>query len=428
MGACLSDEDLGALMRGSLSAERRDRCLRHLQTCEACRTRLAERQLEANDSAEAVAGSPHAVEETAGRDPVDGFAPGIRLGDFLIEERLGAGGMGVVYRVHQLSLNRQVALKVIWPGLGMASNAVKRVHREARAAAKLHHTNIVAVYAEGEDQGVCYYAMELIEGQSLAQIIAGLRDRKSFEEPRADKGVAGGEVESSLAEAAATTGRLSGSGLGSSGSDRGHFDAVAKFIADAADALDYAHGQGVIHRDIKPSNLMLDRDGRLKLMDFGLARVLEEPGMTLSSEFLGTPRYMSPEQIAAGRMKIDHRTDVYSLGATLYEMLTLRPPFPGRHRDEILAQIMTKEPLRPRHIDRRVPLDLETICLKATDKDPDRRYLTAGEFAEDLRRYVNRYAISAKRIGPLGRLAKFARRHKVPVAAVAAGKRRTKRQ
>jgi tetratricopeptide (TPR) repeat protein len=181
-------------------------------------------------------------------------------------------------------------------------------------------------------------------------------------------------------------------------------------MAEVADALDYAHNQGVIHRDMKPSNLLLSPAGRLSINDFGLARMLEQPGMTMTGEFVGSPLYMSPEQITAGRAPLDHRTDIYSLGATLYELLTLQPPFPGVRRDQIIAQIIGKEPKPPRWHNKRIPLDLETICLKAMEKDPDRRYQTAGQMAEDLRRFVNRFAISAKRAGPVARAVKWVRR------------------
>ncbi|HEV2950410.1 MAG TPA: protein kinase, partial [Gemmataceae bacterium] len=167
----------------------------------------------------------------------------------------------------------------------------------------------------------------------------------------------------------------------------------------------------VVHRDIKPSNLLLSPTGRLSLSDFGLARMLEQPGMTLTGEFVGTPAYMSPEQITAGRTLLDHRTDVYSLGATLYELLTLNPPFTGERRDQVLTQILHKEPKAPRKMNPKVPVDLETISLKAMEKDPDRRYQTAGHLADDLRRYVNRFAISAHRAGPWTRLRKWVKRH-----------------
>jgi tetratricopeptide (TPR) repeat protein len=210
------------------------------------------------------------------------------------------------------------------------------------------------------------------------------------------------------ANIASATSGLSSSSLGSGG---GYFDTVARMIAEVADALDYAHSNGVIHRDIKPSNLLLSPVGRLSLNDFGLARVLEQQGMTLSGEFVGTPAYMSPEQIAVGRIPLDHRTDIYSLGATLYELLTLEPPHRGKTREQVLGQIVQKEPKAPRRINKRVPVDLETICLKCLEKDPDRRYQTAGQLAEDLRRYVSRFAISARRVGPVQRMVKWVKRH-----------------
>ena len=182
-------------------------------------------------------------------------------------------------------------------------------------------------------------------------------------------------------------------------------------IADVAEALDHAHEHGVVHRDIKPSNLLLAPDGRLSINDFGLARMLEQPGMTMTGEFVGSPLYMSPEQITAGRAPLDHRTDIYSLGATLYELLTHRPPFPGDTRDQVISQVMHKEARSPRHLNRKVPLDLDTICMKAIEKDPDCRYQTAEHFAKDLRAYVNRHAISIRRVGPIGTAVKFVRRN-----------------
>jgi serine/threonine protein kinase len=345
-----------------------------------------------------------------------------RLGDFEILREIGRGGMGVVYEARQVSLNRKVALKVLSGGLGLTARAVQRFRREAEAAARLHHTNIVPVYATGEHDGSHFYAMELIEGPSLDRVIGQLRESKSDTERAAGVNPAA----SSPSELAATgpytpkpAGPVSGLESSSLGSDSHYFDTVAHMVAEVADALDYAHQQGVIHRDIKPSNLLLSPAGRLSVNDFGLARLLEQPGMTLTGEFVGTPAYMSPEQIAAGRTPLDHRTDIYSLGATLYELLTLQPPFRGERRDQLLAQILHKEPKAPRKLNRRVPVDLETICLKAVEKDPDRRYQTAGQMAEDLRRYVNRFAIAARRAGPVERLKKWAKRHPGLVAGLA---------
>jgi serine/threonine protein kinase len=356
-----------------------------------------------------------------------------RLGDFEIVRELGRGGMGVVYEALQVSLNRRVALKVLSAGLGLTSKAVQRFHREAEAAAKLHHTNIVPVYAVGEADGTHYYAMELIDGPSLDHVIRQMRPSGECQSadaltpagpdgPRSpDLAQTGPYVE--RAAIAGASGGLSSSSLGS-GSD--YFDTVARMVAEVADALEYAHQQAIIHRDIKPSNLLLSppapspsplaggeggvRGARLSVNDFGLARMLEQPGMTMTGEFVGTPAYMSPEQITAGRTPLDHRTDIYSLGATLYELLTLQPPFRGERRDQVLAQIMHKDPKAPRTLNPKVPLDLETICLKAMEKDPDRRYQTAAQLADDLRRYVNRFAISARRAGPVARTLKWVKR------------------
>jgi tetratricopeptide (TPR) repeat protein len=353
-----------------------------------------------------------------------GTATPQRLGDFEIVRELGRGGMGVVYEARQVSLNRKVALKVLSGGLGLTPKAVQRFHREAEAAARLHHTNIVPVYATGDQDGTHFYAMELIDGPSLDHVIKQLRQAKKQPEAAESASKQGSNPPNSphLDATGPYVGEsgpakaLTSSSL-SSGSQ--YFDNVARMISDVADALGHAHQNGVIHRDIKPSNLLLSPAGRLSINDFGLARMLEQPGMTMTGEFVGTPAYMSPEQITAGRAPLNHRTDIYSLGATLYELLTFQRPFPGERRDEVIAQIMHKEPKSPRRINRAVPLDLETICMKAMEKDPDRRYQSAGELAEDLRRYVNRFAIAARRAGPVQRVVKWVRRRPALAGAVA---------
>ena len=353
-----------------------------------------------------------------------------RLGDFEIGKELGRGGMGVVFEARQTSLKRRVALKVLSSSLGLSSRAIVRFRREAEAAAKLHHTNIVPIYSTGEHQGVHYYAMEIIDGPALDRVISELKEQaigrqalasgsplsdRPGNDPetqapfRTEKGEA---PTSSSSEPVTGAPRLIDSASGiSSSSGAGYFDNIATLMAGVADALDHAHEHGVIHRDIKPSNLLLGPDGRLSVNDFGLARVLEQPGMTVSGEFVGTPRYMSPEQITAGRAPLDHRTDIYSLGATLYELLTLEPPFPGSTRDEVIAQILYKDPKPPHRINRKIPRDLETICLKSLERDPDRRYQTARHLADDLRAFVNRHAISARRIGPIGKTIRWVKRN-----------------
>jgi serine/threonine protein kinase len=345
--------------------------------------------------------------------------PGERVGDFEIGREIGRGGMGVVFEARQVSLKRKVALKILATGLGLSAKAVERFRREAEAAARLHHTNIVPVYASGEANGIHYYAMELIAGPSLAEVIQHLR------QPSVSTSGIDTPADKKSPQTAATgpfVPDLPGKGAtGSSASTHSHsehFDWIARAIAGVADGLEYAHRQGEIHRDIKPPNLLLAPDGRLSVNDFGLARLLEQPGMTLTGEFVGTPAYMSPEQITAGRAPLDQRTDIYALGATLYELLTLRRPFPGQRRDQVIAQIIQKEPAPPRALNKHVPVELETICLKAMEKDPDRRYQTAGALADDLRRYVNRFAILARRAGPITRLRKWARRHPGVAAGV----------
>jgi len=374
-----------------------------------------------------------------------------RLGDFEIIRELGRGGMGIVYEARQRSLNRKVALKVLSSGLGMTAKAVIRFRREAETAAKLHHTNIVPIHATGEEDGVHYYAMELVDGPSLNFVIRHMRDHRRSAEPKAqtpstppsgsDSTVAVSprhaapaasleDPATSLPDWVAQTMTMesgsdpiaSGTSVGESSSTltAGHsfFDNIARMIADVADALGYAHSQTVVHRDMKPSNLLLSPDGRVSINDFGLARMLEQPGMTTTGEFMGSPLYMSPEQITAGRAPLDHRTDIYSLGATLYELLTLQPPFLGERRDQIIGQIMHKEPRSLRSVNKKIPVDLETICLKAMEKDPDRRYQTGEDMAEDLRRFVNRFAISARQTGIVGRTSKWVRRHRALSAAL----------
>jgi serine/threonine protein kinase len=338
-----------------------------------------------------------------------------RLRDFELVRELGRGGMAVVYEARQVSLNRRVALKVLSGGLGLAPETVQRFHREAEAAARLHHTNIVPVYASGEEAGTHFYAMELVEGPSLDHVLRQMSSAGGAPQPPDGSPVqpTDGPRQSWLGvsdphvSGSGSAGDVSASSLGS---DSHYFDTVARLVAEVANALDYAHRQGIIHRDVKPSNLLLSRSGHLSLTDFGLARVLDEPGMTVNGELVGTPAYMSPEQTTAGRIALDDRSDIYSLGATLYELLTLEPPHSGKSLEPLLAQIVEEEPRAPRRVNPKVPVDLETICLKCLEKDPDRRYQTAGQLAEDLRRYVSRFAISARRAGPVTWLKKWVSR------------------
>ena len=422
MGDCLSSQEFTTFVDGSASAESATMWRRHLRECDPCATVLLRIRAGLESAPESTLEASSQGNKLSKVHTISSLEPNIQIGDFRIEKRLGTGGMGIVYQAVQVSLNRRVALKVLPPGLTLnQETAVERFHREAQAAAKLHHTNIVAIYAEGEENGTCYYAMEMIEGQSLDQIIDDFRTVKGDKSATEDfisigKGGTCDESESPEVVKSDTQTTLS---LSRGGSLQRHFDTIARLIADVADALDYAHSKGIIHRDVKPSNLMLGKDGRLSLMDFGVARMLEDQGITITGSFIGTPHYMSPEQIRVGGDKPDHRTDIYSLGVTLYELLTLKLPFAGDNHEQIITQILGKEPRRPRQFDDRIPVDLDTICCKAIEKEANRRYQTASEFAEDLRRYINRYTIRAKRSGPVDKIIKFVRRHKLPVAMAA---------
>jgi serine/threonine protein kinase len=323
-----------------------------------------------------------------------------RLGDFRILRQVGRGGMGVVYEAEQVSLGRRVALKVLPLAAALDPRQLQRFRIEAQAAALLHHPRIVPIYAVGAERGLHYYAMQFIDGPTLAEVVRELaRARK--EPPGVDD--------------ATLTAVPSASGLSLPGPDFAR--AVARLGRQAAEAIEHAHSLGVLHRDVKPSNLMLDVQGDLWITDFGLARVAANPDLTRTGDLLGTVRYMSPEQ-AAGNRAVDARSDIYSLGVTLYELLTLRPAFDGSDRQAVLRAIAHDEPPAPRRLDPTIPLDLETIILKAMAKEPAARYATAGELAADLDRFLTDQAIRARRPGPLERAARWSRRHR-PVVSTA---------
>ncbi|MCH7925681.1 MAG: protein kinase [Planctomycetes bacterium] len=342
---------------------------------------------------------------------------------------LGQGGMGIVYRAMQTKLNRIVALKVLPAVMGSASSAaVLRFRAEATAAARLHHTNIVPVYDYGESRDSYYYAMELIIGKPMDEIIQQLALKSVAAVSLRDLGTLVREFLVDQTEPAtpaqvdpspdtnvkATIAPLA------VGHGRPYYLQVARWMADAADALHYAHSQGIIHRDIKPANLILSVDHRIMLADFGLAKLAGEQSITMTGTLVGTLRYMSPEQAMAGHLEVDHRTDIYSLGAFLYELLCFQPAVAGSDEKQILSAIISRDPTSPRRLVRTVPHELDTICLRALEKNPDARYLTAKEFSDDLRRFINDLPIAAKPPGPITRAVKFARRHKAPVIAVSA--------
>ena len=335
------------------------------------------------------------------------------FGDYEIVSEVGRGGMGVVYEAIDRNMDRSVALKVLPAGLKIHEKSVVRFRREARIVGKLHHPNIVAVYATGIEDKTPFIAMELVEGESLEKIL----ERKR---PRMDEDTRhlGSRILTGIHRAFVTRQTTPGSPLtsdgptedsrkarGDSGSgipssiaemDLRYSISMAETFAGVAEGLQHAHSKGVIHRDLKPSNLILDSEGNLRILDFGLAHLEGQQSLTGSGEILGTPRYMSPEQARARKVVIDHRTDVYSLGATLYEVLTLRPPFQGRTGEETLSQIIHRDPRPPRQLNPLIPRDLETIILKCLRKNAADRYGTAEALAQDLRRLAHGAPVEAR--------------------------------
>jgi tetratricopeptide (TPR) repeat protein len=329
------------------------------------------------------------------------------LGDFQILREVGRGGMGVVYEAEQISLARRVALKVLPFAATMDPHHLQRFQNEARAAASLEHPHIVPVYGVGCERGVHYYAMKFIEGQSLAQVIDEIREAKET----SHRGTENTEKRQNTAVSSLCSQWLCGS--------NDFFKTIAELGIQAAEALEHAHRVGILHRDIKPANLMIDSQGKLWITDFGLARTAADAGLTVTGDVLGTLRYMSPEQALAKHGLVDHRTDVYSLGVTLYELLTGTPAVAGKDREEILNSITLQEPRQPRALDAAIPRDLETIVLKALGKNPADRYGTAKELAEDLRHFLEDKPIRAKRPTLLQRARKWARRHRALTGSAA---------
>jgi serine/threonine protein kinase len=294
------------------------------------------------------------------------------LGDFRILGEIGNGAMGIVYEAEQVSLGRPVALKALSRHLCFSDSAVRKFQREGEALARLNHPGVVIIHAVGEQDGVHYIAQELVSGgYTMAEKLADLRrDKASLEDPS-------------------------------------YYEELAGLMMNVADALQHAHAAGVIHRDVKPSNILLTGDGLPKLTDFGLAKIEDALALSRTGDFCGTPYYMSPEQAMSRRMGIDHRTDVFSLGATLYEALTLERPFKGESSHEVLKKVVMYDPQDPRKTNPRVPRDLAVICLKALEKNPDRRYPDMEEFREDLQRFLTGELIHAR---PVGAAAKLFRR------------------
>jgi WD40 repeat protein/serine/threonine protein kinase len=393
---------------------------------------------------------------------------GRRIGDYALLREIGRGGMGIVYEAEQLSLGRRVALKVLTLPPGESSAVRERFRREARAAAQLHHTNIVPVHEVGHQGDHYYYAMQLIAGQGLDEVVKELRQlratrytgarpsdeagsvalsllnarfeapnladegqeaRDEAREPRSEVGgnerpwarketARGDSHPSPLAPHPSSASALSlpaGSDSSRSNADsRRYYWSVARIGVQAAEALVYAHQRGIIHRDVKPSNLLLDTAGVVWVTDFGLAKT-EDACLTQPGDIVGTVRYMAPERFQGA---CDRRADIYGLGLTLYELLTLVPAFDCADRLMLIDRIGKQEPRRPRALDPRIPRDLETIVLKAIEKEPGRRYQTAEELAHDLRCLLEDRPIRARRSAPWERTWRWCRRN--PWIAVSA--------
>ena len=319
--------------------------------CRICALELAGTELEG-----AAPARPRTRSETA---------PPLVFGDYELLEKIGEGGMGVVYRARQRGLNRDVALKLMRSGPHADASEIKRFRSEAQAAARLQHSNIVGVYEVGEQDGHLFFSMEYVAGETLSQLIrlAPLPPREA-----------------------------------------------ARLVGTIAEAIHYAHDRRVLHRDLKPANILLERSGKPRVTDFGLARQIEtDSDLTLSGAVLGTPSYMPPEQ-AMGK-SVTFRSDVYSLGAILYDCLTGRPPFRADTPVDTCRQVVDTEPVSPRLLNPKVPVDLETICLKCLAKDPSERYSTAQELADDLARFGKGEPIHARPIRPWVRLWRWSERN-----------------
>src|SRR5437588_7523967 len=295
------------------------------------------------------------------------------LGDYELLEEIGRGGQGVVFRARQKSLNRTVALKVISLGQWASKAHLKRFRLEAEAAASLDHPSIVPMYEVGESEGGCYFTMKFVEGGQLDEVVK--------------------RAPMSIRQA-------------------------AELIAKVARTVHYAHEHGILHRDIKPGNILLDAKGEPLLTDFGLAGLVEaESTITRTREALGTPSYMAPEQAAGEQRKLSNATDVYGLGAVLYQLLTDHPPFAGGTTYETIKLLLDTEPRQPRLLNPKIDRDLSTICLKCLEKDPQRRYASALALAEDLERWLKHEPIRVHRTGIFTRGQKWVRR-KPAIAAV----------
>jgi tRNA A-37 threonylcarbamoyl transferase component Bud32/tetratricopeptide (TPR) repeat protein len=331
--------------------------------------------LEQSQSAMTLAPNPDAAPILMPNQPT-GIQTGASFGDYQVIETIAKGGMGIVFKARQRKLNRIVAIKMILAGQFADRADVERFYTEAEAAAALSHPNIVRIYEIGEVQGQHFFSMEYIEGHSLADLVR--------ENPLAPR-------------------------------------RAAEVVRTIAETMQFAHEKGIVHRDLKPSNVLVDAQQRPLITDFGLAKHQEnESQLTVSGAVIGTPSYMPPEQAEGKGSLIGPRSDLYSLGAILYELVTGRPPFRAASPFETIRQVIQDEPLSPRLVNPGVPMDLETICLKCLQKDPARRYATSQDLADELGRFLRGEPILARPIGSLARLWRLCRRYPVAASAIAA--------
>lgn len=368
------------------------------------------------------------------------WTPPSRLGEFRLLREVGRGGMGIVYEAQQESLGRRVALKLLPFHAVLSPRELERFHREAQAAASLHHSNIVPVFSVGEDQGIHYYAMQFIDGVGIDEALrmvcgndlTNVTSRQSDDKhPTNPTPLDGSQLSTRVAlQALAPTPRIDGNATVPARSNRvdgfeaglakasgpNYYREAARIALDVAQALAYAHSQGVLHRDIKPSNILLDDQSKVWVTDFGLAKTDGHDDLTRTGDMAGTLRYMAPERL---RGWSDPRSDVYGLGLTLYEMLAHRPAFDGADRAQLIEQITRHDPIRPGRIRGDVPRDLETIVLKAIAKEPAQRYQSASELGEDLHWFLDGRPIRARRVSAAGRAWLWARRNRA-LAAVGA--------
>ncbi|MBC8875719.1 MAG: protein kinase [Planctomycetes bacterium] len=339
-----------------------------------------------------------------------GLAAGASIGEYEIEREIGRGGMGVVYLALQKDLGRQVALKVIPPAT-LSAITRQRFLREAKALASLSHPNIVPVFTAGEQAGSLFIAMEYVPGAPLSTLISAVRRRPVGQKASQawEECLGPGER---TADATPAEGPESRTDETASLDDR-YVHACVAVTMQIAEALADAHNTGVVHRDVKPGNIIVSPEGRARLLDFGLAAIHTEPHVTVSGEFFGTPHYVAPEQATGQGDRVGPASDLYSLGATLYECLTLRPPFDAESIPEVLSRLLNEEPIPARKLNPTLSKDLETILAKALSKNPIDRYESMGDFADDLQRFLDGRPIRARRITWSHRAAKWARRRPV---------------